>query len=307
MYFREFKNDDEEQLAIDIIAGIDKGEKWIFQGADGSKDFGGFIDRLFYFATKDAEGTGATINGDIYGTYCSCIYNDKLRIDMGFNKDMPDELEEELLTLITKARGQVNSFTSIWYPPENKKLDEFLFNRLPWKVNGHKTHELTFKREDIININNNNSESALPPDITIKPFEEKYLIPTCIMLDKSLAHTFDDPDSGVFLQQKEYFNKDWIEKAKTQNCCIMLKNEEILGTYILKNSEIDIIAVSKEHQGNGLGKYLLHHAKDHIFSTQKDEPYLYCIDRNPKALRFYLREGMKITGYSGYAYFEKQN
>ncbi|MDF2686431.1 MAG: family N-acetyltransferase, partial [Clostridia bacterium] len=152
--------------------------------------------------------------------------------------------------------------------------------------------------------NFNDTELILPLSISIKPFEEKYLTPTCNMLNKSLAHTFNDPNAGIF-SNNEYFLKEWVEKAKTKDCCIMLENDKIVGAYILKNSEIDFIAISTEYQGKGLGKILLHHAKKHIFETQKDEPYLYCIDRNPNALRFYLREGMKITGYSGYAYIEE--
>lgn len=284
--FRAFNNLHEEQLASSIIEKIDQGEKWIFQGADNSSDFGGFIDRLFYHQQ------------DTYGTYCASRYCGKLRFQIGFNTDMPENAQTELLSLMNKARRQLNTHTSIWYPPENKNLHEFIFNKLPWKAKGHSTHELTFKRKD------DYKDCELPDNIRIIPFMEAYLEACCNLLDESLSHTFDNPNSKWFLNHKETNLSEWLEKAKTSNCCIMLENGELAGFYILKGAEIDLMAVQRCKQGNGLGRLLLHHAREHIFKVEKKEPYLYCIDRNPNALRFYLREGMIISGHSGYAYFK---
>lgn len=137
------------------------------------------------------------------------------------------------------------------------------------------------------------------------PFVDKYIDDTCSMLDKSLSHTFNNPNTSIFLSFKEKYLTEWGEKAKNNDCCIMLENNELVGVYILKGAEIDFIAIAKEKQNKGLGRLLLHHAREHIATSREDEPFLYCIDRNPNALRFYVREGMKITGYSGFAYFEE--
>ncbi|HCT63036.1 MAG TPA: hypothetical protein DIC19_02950 [Erysipelotrichaceae bacterium] len=284
--FRKFENAYEEQLASDIIAKIDQGERWIFQGADNSSDFGGFMDRLFFR------------HEDTYGTFCASIYCGKLRFQIGFNTDMPDEISDELLTLMTKARTQLGTLTSVWYPPDNEKLHQFIFTNLPWKAKGHKTHELTFKK------NNEYKELKLPKNIRIIPFEKRYLEASCNLLDASLSHTLDDPKSRVFFNHKEAYLSDWIEKAEMNDCCVMLENGDLAGIYILKGSEIDLMAIHVSRQGNGLGSLLLHHAREHIFAVENNEPHLYCIDRNPHALRFYLREGMEITGHSGYAFFE---
>ena len=288
MCFRPFENNIEEDKAIALIATIDQGEKWIFTGAEGSEEFGGFIDRLYFS------------HHDIYGTYCSCIYNGKLRIHIGFNKDLPDDLKEHLLSLIKKARDGINSFTSIWYMPENQKLEKFLFHDFPWEARGHKTHEFTAYPDDFSHI-----DVALSPNITIIPFEEKYTAETCSMLDKSLAHTFDDPSKGVFVPNQDSVCKDWVEKSKVSDCCIMLEKNDVVGAYILKGAEIDFIAIAVEKQGQGLGKQLLLRAIKHILSKSKDNPFLYCIDKNVNAIRFYLREGMRISGHSGYAYLQK--
>lgn len=284
--FRAFENPYEEQLASDIIAKIDLGERWIFHGADNSSDFGGFIDRLFFHQE------------DTYGTYCASIYCGKLRFQIGFNTDMPDEVQDELLALMTKSRSQLNTPTSVWYPPVNKRLHEFIFTKLPWKAKGHTTHELTFKKKD------DYKKLELPENISIIPFTEAYLEASCNLLDDSLSHTFDNPESKWFLNHKETNLSEWIEKAKMNNCCVMLENGDLAGIYILKGSEIDLMAIQESRQGNGLGGLLLNHAREHIFAVENNEPHLYCIDRNPHALKFYLREGMEITGHSGYAFFE---
>ena len=284
--FRAFENINEEQLASSIIEKIDQGEKWIFQGAEKSSDFGGFIDRLFYY------------HQETYGTYCASIYCGKLRFQIGFNTDMPDDVREEVLLLMDKARRQLNTPTSVWYPPDNKRLHDFIFTQLPWKAKGHTTHELTFKKSDDYRT------LELPENTRIIPFTEEYLDASCNLLDESLSHTFDNPKSKLFLNNIGTYLSEWIEKSSKNACCIMLENGELAGFYVLKGAEIDLMAIHKSKQGNGLGRLLLHHAREHIFDVENNEPYLYCIDRNPNALRFYLREGMSITGHSGYAFFE---
>ncbi|QGQ99292.1 GNAT family N-acetyltransferase [Paenibacillus psychroresistens] len=208
---------------------------------------------------------------------------------------MPEDLREKLLLLIVKARSQVKASTSIWYPADNIELNKMLLTQLPWKTQeGPKTHELIFNTKDI------SSNPDLPKNISIVPFTEEHLEATCSMLDKSLSHTFDDPNSSVFLSNKENHLIAWLEKAVQGDCCIMVDNGEIAGAYILEGAKIDFMAVASHKQGKGLGSLLLHHAKNHILATSNEEPYLYCMDRNPSALRFYLREGMKRSGYSGY-------
>jgi hypothetical protein len=53
-----------------------------------------------------------------------------------------------------------------------------------------------------------------------------------------------------------------------------------------------------------LGRILLQQARADILREQAGEPHLYCLDSNTGALRFYLREGMRVTGHSGYAWLD---
>lgn len=286
-YFRQFTSKEEHDKASSLIATIDQGEEWIFNGCDGSDEFGGFLNQLYFES------------GDTYGTFLACVFRNNLRIQIGFNNDMPEILEDELLNLIQNARNKVNTFTSIWYVATNQKLEEFIYNKLPWKVKGHKIHELKAFREDFSDI-----EVIFPRDIVIIPFEEKYIEEVCDMLDKSMAHTYDEPDVKEYSCGAQNLCVEWSMKAKKNECCLMLLHENVAGIYILNGAELDILAMDVKLQNKGWGSVLIKHALKHIFETSEDIPYLYCVENNKNALRFYLREGMKETAYSGYAYCE---
>lgn len=287
MGFRAFASADEEKLAGEIIEGIDRGEGWIFDGAKGSADFGGFLDRLFY------------VHEGAYGTFCSCVFAGQLRLQIGFEPDMPLRSQEDLLSLIKDARRRVNTPASIWYKPENANLHDLICHHMPWKTRGHRTYELSFSRNQATAV------AAEPrAGVSIVPFTEEYLLPVCTLFDRALAHTFDNPDHAVFVKGKDKLLSSWLAKAENGDCCVMIEDGFVAGAYVLKGAEIDLMAVALTRQGRGLGRFLLHHAKDHIFAVTDGEPHLYCIDTNLRALKFYLREGMERTGYSGCAFLD---
>lgn len=287
-YFREFINQEEKKKASALIATIDQGEEWIFNGCEGSEEFGNFLEHLYF----DYE--------DMYGTFSACIFRNNLRIQIGFSNDLPDFLEDELLRLILKVRNKVNTYTNIWYVTANQKLEDFIFHKLPWETKGHKTHELKAYREDFKNL-----EVIPPSELIIVPFDTKYTVETCEMLDKSMAHTYDMPDVNEYSRGSQNFGTEWSIKAKKNECCLMLYNEHVAGIYILNDAEIDILAMNVNLQNKGWGSIMLKHALKHIFETTESLPYLYCVENNKNALRFYLREGMKETAYSGYAYCQQ--
>ncbi|WDV48142.1 GNAT family N-acetyltransferase [Clostridiaceae bacterium M8S5] len=278
MNFRPFKNKNEEANAKEIIAAIDKGEKDIFEDSK-------IVDKqCLYYSHKDTT-----------GIYCMYSYDDKIHIQIGFNTDMPDELESELLNLIKSTKLRTNYNISIWYSPRNKKLEGFLFDKIKWKKKGPEVYEFT-----AIHKNINNVYYKQMSNVTIIPFEERYIIDTCTMLDKALAHTFDDPTEAVFLNNRDNYINEWMKKAKEGECCMMIENNIVVGAYILSGAEIELIAVAVDKQGKGFGKQLLRHAIIHILQSQKELPYLYCLSSNSNSLNFYQHEGLVITAYSGY-------
>lgn len=279
MNFRPFKNEYEKNSAKEIIATIDKGEKDIFENSE-TKD-----KQCLYYSDEET-----------IGVYCRYVYDDEIHIQIGFNIDMPEEIGSEVLNLITNVQRNANLDISIWYSPRNEKLEEFLFSNLAWKKKGQKTYEFTATRKMLENTHFQENSN-----VTILPFEERYIIETCVMLDNSLAHTFDNPAQKVFSNNKNVYINEWIEKAKSEDCCIMVENNTVVGGYILSGAEIDVIAVAVDKHCNGFGKQLLDHAIRHILnSAYKELPYLYCKSNNIDAVKFYKHVGMEITAYSGY-------
>ena len=280
MKFKPLEGAREEELALSILAGIDRGETRIFRGEAPS--FGGFIDRLFYAA------------GQTYGTYCASLDGEELHIQIGFDPDMPEGMESDMTALIKKSRAKANAKKAcIWYPAANEILDRFIFTGLPWTAQVHKTYELTFKK------NNPYEPSCLPETMSLLPFSEQYLDLTCAFLDTALSHTFNDPKASVFTRNKEHYAREWMEGTK--ECRVVFQGGEIVGAYALTSSEIDILAVAQRKQGQGLGRLLLHHARERIAATRDEEAFLYCMSTNLAAVQFYVRAGMTVTGYAGCA------
>lgn len=147
----------------------------------------------------------------------------------------------------SKKPGQLDTVTSIWYVPINQKLERLLLNGLPWKGEGHKTPELTGFCETFGDLS-----VRLPEDTAIVPSSEIYLVETCRMLDKSMAHTLDNPDQGYFVPRQDSLLPEWKTKTKTGECNVMLRGNEVVGFCELKGAETSIMAVSPEHQGKGL-------------------------------------------------------
>lgn len=157
MSFRSFQTEQEEQRARALIASIDRGEAWIFDGAPNSPDFGGFIRRLIYS------------QGGHFGTLCICRFRGRLRIQLGFAPDVPKGAENEtagpILDIIRQYPGQV----SLWYPPGNHRLHAWLQANIPWPLRGHSTFELTWP------AGKSPESEDLPEPLAIIDFEETYL------------------------------------------------------------------------------------------------------------------------------------
>ena len=124
-------------------------------------------------------------------------------------------------------------------------------------------------------------------------------------MDISLAHTFEDPKAKLFSKNKHKLNKKWQELAAEKDCMLLLNKENLAGIYVLKGAEIEWLAVAEGHRGKKLGTKLLRQAILHIFQNSLEYPHTYCIQQNPKAVKFYQNNNMKITGYSGFACYEK--
>ena len=281
MNFRVLMNSDEMNNAAELIGKIDRGERRIFEVGESLQGFDGCLRRLYYS------------DGKTIGVYSSCILNNALHAAIAFNTDLPDELHNGLKDLIVEDCKYVKGKADLWYRPENIKVLEVL-KAFPNTGKPNSTHELKVRSAYYNNLIPNK-----PDDWVLRPFELEYLDEVIDLLDSSLAHTFADTNTRPFRNNREINKKEWVSQAEWGEFDILYVSDNAAGVYILKGAEIDIIAVSPQYQRRGIGRVLLHHAVDSIKDRCDEEPFLYCVDSNSAALRFYLREGLTVTGHSG--------
>ncbi|MCK9252860.1 MAG: GNAT family N-acetyltransferase [Eubacteriales bacterium] len=285
MGFRAFESNQEHAQAARLMAAVDRGERWIFDGAPGSADFGGQVIKQYF------------IRGDTWGVFHACLFRGHLRLQIGFSPDLPAGEEDGLIGLIRQARCQAPGPASLWYPPENSRLDRLIRHDLPWPVHGHKTHELAFDTRPAL-------PPVLTPDLAFVSYDSTWLEAVCRLLDQALSHTFADPEDALFSRDKEKHDAEWLDLAQAGACRLLVGKGVLAGFVARKGAEIDLMAVAPDRQGRGLGRILLQQARADILREQAGEPHLYCLDSNTGALRFYLREGMRVTGHSGYAWLD---
>lgn len=72
----------------------------------------------------------------------------------------------------------------------------------------------------------------------------------------------------------------------------------LIGVYLIKEDILNILAVHPEYQNKGYGEILMYFWLDQMFNTKKlPEVYLYVMEKNQGAYRFYKRHGFEQTGY----------
>ncbi len=75
---------------------------------------------------------------------------------------------------------------------------------------------------------------------------------------------------------------------------VMEKNSKVVGFIVLKNEEIALIAIDKNHRSKNNGSELLKAAFNYLKSKNKK----YCTSKirtdNPRALKFYKNNGFRV-------------
>ncbi|MCV6576505.1 MAG: GNAT family N-acetyltransferase [Cohaesibacter sp.] len=96
---------------------------------------------------------------------------------------------------------------------------------------------------------------------------------------ETLQKRLDDPDSFMWLIEEKAFVKGYIRITKA-----------------LRDWEIDTLYIRRHHQGQGLGKQLLHHALKAAKAQKAETVCLTVNDQNQKAIDFYRQQGFVECG-----------
>jgi GNAT superfamily N-acetyltransferase len=271
----------EIEFSAKEIGEIDSGEKDIFQETRNTKHE--FYSRVFYKSNKEMA-----------GVFFSCEYSGFLRIHIAFEGD-PAHFNADISTLIRSTIQKSELHTGwIWIKNDNRSIIEYLrqfFHITPnCGIYDYASEEFFLRRENFKKNSENHS-------LVIKPFEAESINDYLILLDNAM--TFGNPPPN-YLGHKEDFSK-LFEKKKAENSfeAFWEINHELIGLYWRDGAEIDIMAVSANHQRQGYGALILARAIEMaLINTDKEFVYLYAVDWNEKGRKFYRKFGMELNAHS---------
>lgn len=89
-----------------------------------------------------------------------------------------------------------------------------------------------------------------------------------------------------FIQDDSFFEKG------IDDVYLLIENGQLIGSVVLKGSEIDDLIVAPEFQNKGYGKQILLWAIEHV---RTDKISLRVAQWNEKAIRLYEKNGFEIT------------
>jgi ribosomal protein S18 acetylase RimI-like enzyme len=142
--------------------------------------------------------------------------------------------------------------------------------------------------------------ASLPPGYEVRPLTEAHEAD----LYQCYYAAFQNGDAQFFFHQPEdkrryYFDSLCLEDARVEpGSLIICKNEAVVGfTFVLPygetNRHISCMCVHPDHQRQGLGEFMLHHALQAV-GTQGYKSITLGTERSMGAFQLYRKYGFKI-------------
>lgn len=226
-----------------------------------------------------------------HGVYFSYKYEGVVKIHICFEQDT-DEFNDKIIELVQATSGKASdAIVDFYIYKHNTKIIEHLIARykIPAPYDGlyYTSVEFILRRENF-------NKAYINTNLDIRPYEEIYIDTYLEMLDESMDFGGGTPN---FRESKAYLVEDFREYEKTNRFEAFWVDDELVGLYWRNGAEIDMFAVSVEHQGKGYGSDLLTRAIEMSFaSSDADFAFLYAVDWNTKAQAFYRKYGMEVLG-----------
>lgn len=119
-----------------------------------------------------------------------------------------------------------------------------------------------------------------------------------------------EENESVMLIKKTFphmnINNWWKLKLKNGDSVTLKENgKNIIGianSSYIKQASLDLLAISKEYQGRGMGTILLKEMEMLAIDKNKKIIHLMTEQIKPENIIFYSKNGYKIFGYNKYAY-----
>lgn len=265
------------EFAAEQIGRIDSGEKSIF---------------LENINTQNCIEAKILGNGYMSGVFFSCMFYGNLRVHIAFSNDT-DEFNKELAELIRLSLKKANKDSAmIWLRNENIKIFEHIKNEFNIPPEGkyyYASAEYIMRRDNFIKPAENNI-------LEIKPYNAEHIDEYLLLLDEAMSFSSSPP---CFYENKEYHLNKFAEYNEKNSFEAFWVNGSLIGLYWRNDAEIDIMAVAAGKRRMGYGSAILTRAIEMVFkNTDKDFAYLYAVDWNVNAQRFYEKYGMELSGHS---------
>lgn len=131
----------------------------------------------------------------------------------------------------------------------------------------------------------------LAPVLTLVPFEDKYSEAYIQIYNEC----FFEMRRALDVKPYHYYQSVEQLAERKDKIYLYLQEDEIIGSFVLSENEIDDVIVNPKFQGQGYGKKLLHTAVA-IMQTKRVSPIiLHVAAWNERALRLYETNGFEST------------
>jgi len=229
------------------------------------------------------------------GVFFSYIYNGALRIYVTLEDDI-SVYNNEIATLLRESINKCGCADGlIWVRKKTPQLIAFLKSEFQITP----SDDLFFYESTTFVMRRDKFHKKYDDSILkIRQYEDSFL-DDCLqlfneaMLFKMPPHFYPD-EREHYLQQLRFNKENTVFET-------FWKNDELIGLYWLCDNEIDVIAVSPNHQRKGYGSLILTKAIEHAFQTLgsgKDNVWLIASKFNEKAHSFYIKFGMDAQSHN---------
>ena len=260
-----------------LLRRIDLGE---YKLMTQKEDYDG-LDSIYFTVGFDLE--------DNYGIVTAFKFNQAMRLQISFDKDLNERQAIYLVTFIKDFMEEKNCHNlSIWCNNANKNMVSILSQNFSFEEPVYKNYELTYDYRNF-------KEMALGP-LKSYIFQENHLHDVLDLLELSFKNICK---KGEFIENPRYYLDKFQAQGKA-TCEVYFLEDRLIGMYFQNDGELEYIGILPEYQGQGYGKVILNRALKAIQSLSDQKPFLYCVESNKDALRFYLKTAWQISGQAAW-------
>lgn len=260
-----------------LLRRIDLGE---YKLMTQREDYDG-LEAIYFMVGFDLE--------DNYGIVTAFNFNQAIRLQISFDKDLSKRQVDYLVTLIKDFIDEKKCQNlSIWCNNANKNIVDILSRNFHFEKPIYKNYELTYDYKNFEDIPQGPLKSYV--------FQENHLHDVLELLEVSFQKICK---TGEFIDNPNHYLDKFMVKGKA-SCEVFYIEDRLIGMYFQNDGELEYIGILPDYQGQGYGKVILNRALKAIQSLTDQKPFLYCVESNKDALNFYLKAAWHISGQAAW-------